>query len=88
MNQLEDPSSRMTLIWNREHEKFLVSTLLDRAAKRFGSDSVKIFHRLAIAEEPAKKVAGRFNKTVGSVRVVQHRVLRFLKEIGQGILDR
>lgn len=85
--ELEDDGSRMTHIWDAEHDRFVLNRLLAMVQDRFSKKSVTAFRRLAIGQEPVERVAGDLGMKVGAARVAQHRVLRALKELGEGLID-
>lgn len=86
-DQLEDDTSRLTLIWEADHNRFVLARLLGMLSGRFSDKSLAIFRRIAIEEEPAAEVAADLGMSLGSARVAQHRVLRALRELGAGLID-
>jgi len=86
-DELADDRSRLTSIWDQQHDQFLLNSLLDDLSQRFQPKSIAIFRRIALQEEKASKVAADLEMSLGAVRVAQHRVLRALKEIGHGLLE-
>ena len=85
--QLEDESSDQSLLWNAEHDRYIVDHLLEEISQRLSEKSVTIFRRVAIDQEPADVVAEDLGMKLGAVRVAQHRVLNALKEAGEGLID-
>lgn len=85
--QLEDDSSDQSLLWNAEHDRYIINHLLAEISQRLSEKSVSIFRRIAISEEPAEAVAQDLAMTLGAVRVAQHRVLKALKEAGEGLVE-
>ncbi|MEQ8849507.1 sigma-70 family RNA polymerase sigma factor [Botrimarina sp.] len=84
---LEDDSSRLTLAWDRDHDKFVLNRMLGMLHGRFSQQSLTAFRRLAIAQEPVDVVSRDLGMTIGAARVAQHRVLRALKTLGEGLVD-
>lgn len=85
--QLDDDSSRMTLAWDIDHDRFVLNRMLGMLEGRFSNKSLTAFRRLALSQEDAQTVADDLGMTVGAARVAQHRVLRALKELGEGFID-
>ena len=85
--QLEDESSNQSLLWNAEHDRYIIEHLLADIAERLTKKSVDIFKRVAINQESANAVADDLGMTLGAVRVAQHRVLKALKEAGEGLIE-
>lgn len=86
-DQLGDPNSPLAATWDREHNRYVVEFLLDQIADRFSTQSMRVFERIALNEEPAQKVADDMGITLGAARVAQHRVLKALRELGKGWID-
>lgn len=85
--QLEDASSRQSIMWNAEHDRYVLNHLLDDIAERMSEKSVTAFRRIVIDEEDADQVAADLGMKLGAARVAQHRVLKALKEAGSGLID-
>jgi len=85
--ELADDRSRLTLIWDAAHNEYVVKHLLEMTYRRFNNTSITAFQRIVLKEEPAQQVADSLGMSLGAVRVAQHRVLRALKELGQGLID-
>lgn len=85
--ELQDETSQQSLLWNAEHDKYVVEHLLARVSERLTEKSVTVFRRIVIDEEDAESVANEMGMTLGAARVAQHRVLKTLKEFGDGLID-
>ena len=86
-DSLEDSSSPLCQSWDMEHRQFVLNALLDRARKRFDKQTMELFVRIVLQEEPAGQIADEMGLSLGAVRVRQHRVLRSMQEMGVGMLD-
>lgn len=86
-DQLDDDRSRMTHVWDADHDRFILNRLLGMLTGRFAPNSLIAFRRLAIGQEPVEKVASELGMSIGAARVAQHRVLRALKELAEGLVD-
>ena len=84
--QLTDDRSHLTLAWDREHNKFLIQSMLKKARIRFGKKKVEMFEKVVLGEDNPESVANEFDVTLGSLRVTQHRILRELQEYGKGLI--
>lgn len=85
--QLEDNGSRQSVLWNAEHDRHVLNHLLDNVAQRLSEQSVTVFRRIAIEQEDADAVAEDLGMTLGAARVAQHRVLKALKQAGEGLIE-
>lgn len=86
-NQLEDDRSRASVLWDSEHDRRVLDGMLGRLESRFGADRVEAFRRLVLEETTAEVLAGELGITIGAVRVMQHRILRALRELTDGLVD-
>lgn len=86
-NQLADDNSRLTIVWEQQHDQYLVTKLLSELSERFQPQSIEIFQRVVLRQEPAATVAADLGVTLGAARVAQHRVLRALKALGRDFLE-
>ena len=86
-DQLADSSSQQSVMWNAEHDRHVLSRMLDHVGERLSEKSVSVFKRIVIGQEEAEEVATDFGMTLGAARVAQHRVLKALKELGEGLVD-
>ena len=85
--ELEDDASRLTHVWDADHDRFVLNRMLALLNGRFSAKSLAAFRRLAIDEEDVDEVSKDLGMTIGAARVAQHRVLRALKELGAGLID-
>jgi RNA polymerase sigma factor (sigma-70 family) len=86
-DQLEDDASRLTHVWDADHDRFVLNRLLALLNGRFSAKSLAAFRRLAIDQEDVDEVSKDLGMSIGAARVAQHRVLRALKELGAGLID-
>lgn len=86
-NQLEDPDSQLSKMWDVEHDKFVLAELLDRIEADFKPNTIEAFRRVAVAREDENRVAEDLGVTVNAVRIAQSRVLRSLRQLAAGLID-
>ena len=86
-DQLADDKSRVSLAFEAEHNQFVLEHLLNQLAERFSDKNLLAFRRVVLEEIPTQEVAQDLGMTLGAIRVAQHRILRALKELGQGLID-
>ncbi len=86
-HELADDTSRITLFWDKQHDRFVLEHLLKTLENRFQQKSMSAFRQIVLLERPAREVALELGMSLGSVRVAQHRILRALQDCGRGILD-
>jgi RNA polymerase sigma-70 factor (ECF subfamily) len=86
-DQLADSNARLSIEFERQHDACLIEYLMSRLENRFGAKTLQAFRRIVLLEHSSNDVAKDLGMSVGAVRVAQHRVLRSLREMGQGMLD-
>ena len=86
-DQLEDPDSQLSRAWDVEHDKIVLSKLLDRIEPDFKARTIEAFRRVAIVREDEKAVADDLGMTVNAIRIAQSRVLRTLRQLAAGLVD-
>lgn len=84
---LADDRSRLSAEWDRQHNAYVLRQLVKRLDGRFEPKSLAAFRRIAIGEEQAQHVADELGMSIGAVRVAQHRVMRALRQLGEGLID-
>jgi RNA polymerase sigma-70 factor, ECF subfamily len=87
VEQLEDPASDLSGRWDREHDERVLRHLLGLMETEFEPNTVRAFRRLTLEGASAAEVAAELGMTVGAVYVAKSRVLRRLREEGEGLLD-
>ena len=55
--QLEDSSSRQSILWDAEHDRHVIHFLLDQISTRLSEQSVTVFRRIVIDQESAEVIA-------------------------------
>ena len=87
LNQLDDPRSRLTQIWEREHDGHLVRQLLTMIEPRFSESTQAAFRQLVLEQKKPAEVAANLKLSLNAVFTAKSRVLRELRRVGEGLLD-
>ena len=87
LRQLEDPDSDLSREWNAEHDSHVVRSLLRVMEQEFEPATLRVFRMLALENRPAPDVAAELGMSVAAVWGAKSRVLRRLREEGEGLLD-
>ena len=85
--QLDDATSDLSRIWNYEHDRQLLESLLKRVAKQFSPTSMQAFRRVMIEQQSIDDVSAELEITINAIRIAQSRILRALRSEGEGLLD-
>ena len=87
LDQLEDPSSRLSRLWDEEHDRHVARRLLELIEPEFEPATWRAFRGLVLEGKRTAEVAAELGITPNAVRIAKSRVLsRFRQEI-DGILD-
>jgi len=87
LQEFEAPKGELADLWDLEHNQYLVRRLLDLVEPRFSETTQQVFRRLALDGASASEVAAEFHLTLGAVFTAKSRVLRELRQLGQGMID-
>ena len=85
--ELEDPRSRLSQLWNEEHDRHVMARLLQTIACEFNTSSWRAFEEHALGGKPASAVAAALGVSVNVVLLAKSRILRRLRQEAQGLLD-
>lgn len=85
--ELEDPVSGVSLIWNREHDEYVLRHLLDQSKTHFEPATWQSFCRVALDGEKPASVAKELGLSLNAVCLAKSRVLRRLREEAGGLID-
>lgn len=86
-DQLADPQSDLSQAWDLEYRRSICAGLLRQIEDEFEEKTVMSFRRVAIDNVKAAVVAAELGVTANAVRIAQSRVMRRLRQLGQGMLD-
>ncbi|WP_435011497.1 RNA polymerase sigma factor [Tundrisphaera lichenicola] len=84
--QLEDPSSELCLLWDREHDEYIARRLMELIEPEFALSTWRSFQLLVLEERPAAAVAEQLGLSVNAVLIAKSRVLRRLRQEGRGLI--
>jgi RNA polymerase sigma-70 factor (ECF subfamily) len=87
LEQLADPDSGLSRLWNEEHDRHVFQYLCRRARSSFTDQTWTAFQRTALRGEDAEAVASDLGISTNAVYVARSRVLGHLRRLGAGLLD-
>jgi RNA polymerase sigma-70 factor (ECF subfamily) len=87
LDQLVDPHSDLSKLWDEQHDRHVLHSLLDLVAMEFTDTTWQAFRRLALDGLPARTVAAELGITVNAAIVAKSRVLARLRQEAGGWLD-
>jgi RNA polymerase sigma-70 factor (ECF subfamily) len=87
LDQLEDPDSDPSRLWDDEHDRHVVRRLLQLMEGDFEPATWKAFRLLVLEGRPTREVADGLGLSPNAVRIAKSRILsRFRQEIA-GLID-
>lgn len=86
LQQLADPASNLSKLWDREHDAHVLRGLLRRIERRFTPASLEAFQRVVLHGESIAQVAEDLGLSVNAVCIAKSRVLRELRREADGLL--
>jgi RNA polymerase sigma-70 factor (ECF subfamily) len=87
LDQLEDPTSAPSRLWDAEHDRHVTAALLEQLRPRFKPTTWKAFQRLVLEGATPQEVAAELKLSVNAVLIAKSRVLSQLRQEGEGLLD-
>lgn len=85
--QLADPKSQLSRVWDEEYHRDLCERLLELASGEFQQQTMDAFRRVTINGQTAPEAAEALGISANAVRIAQSRVMRRLRELGEGLLE-
>ncbi len=76
LNQLEDPASEVSRMWDKEHDEFILRRLLEMIEPEFSPATWHAFQRQTVDGLTASQAAAELGVTANAVLIAKSRVLR------------
>jgi len=87
LDQLADPTSGISHLWNVEHDQHVVRRLLARIEAQFTPSTWQAFRRVVLDGAKPDAVAAELGLSVNAVFIAKSRVLQCLREESRDLLD-
>jgi RNA polymerase sigma-70 factor (ECF subfamily) len=87
LDRLEDQSSDLSRLWDREHDEFVVRLLLQLIEPEFATTTWQAFRRLVIDGQDPEDVAKELGLSIHSVYAAKSRVLRRMRREIEGLIN-
>ena len=85
--ELDDPVSDLSLVWNREHDQFVLARLLSVVESRFEPRTWSAFRMTALEGVEARLVAEKLGISRNAVLIAKSRVLSRLRQEASGLVE-
>jgi RNA polymerase sigma factor (sigma-70 family) len=87
LDQLEDPDSSLSHLWDQEHDQHIARRLLAMIEPQFAPATWQAFRRVVLEGARPDAVAAEMGLTVNAVFIAKSRVLQRLRSESRGLLD-
>ena len=87
LQQLEDPASAVSAIWDREHDQIVLARLWEMIEPRFAEKTCSAFRRQVMDGLSAAEAAEELDMSVNAALIAKSRVLKELRQEGQNLLE-
>jgi RNA polymerase sigma-70 factor (ECF subfamily) len=87
LDQLADPASDLSRLWDREHDEFVLNRLLALIEPEFRPATRQAFRRQVIDGASADIVAAELGLSLNAVLIAKSRVLSRLRRHAEGLVD-
>jgi RNA polymerase sigma factor (sigma-70 family) len=85
--QLEDPAGAFSRLWDADHDRHVLTRLLEQIRPEFEPATWEAFRILTLEGKPTATVAKHLGLTSNAVRIAKSRVLRRLREAAADNFD-
>jgi RNA polymerase sigma-70 factor (ECF subfamily) len=87
LTQLADPNSELSRQWDREHDRYVLSRLMELIAPLFEPTTLAAFRRVAVDGIAPAQAAEELGLSLNAVLVAKSRVLSTLRQEAKGLID-
>jgi len=87
IQQLADPQSGLSKLWDREHDEHVTQYLLQQVRADFSANTWQAFQRFTLDGLSADEVSQELGISPNAVFIAKSRVMARLRALGQGLID-
>ncbi len=87
LDQLEDPASGLSQLWDQEHDRHVVRQLLEQIRPEFHATTWQAFVGVMLDGDKPATVAQKLGMSINAVLLAKSRILHRLRHVGQGLID-
>jgi RNA polymerase sigma-70 factor (ECF subfamily) len=87
LDDLVDPRSALSEVWDRQHDRHVLHSLLESVQPVFAELTWLAFRRLALDGASAREVAAELDTSVNAVLIAKSRVLARLRQEARGLVS-
>jgi RNA polymerase sigma-70 factor (ECF subfamily) len=87
IEQLSDPQSPLSQLWDREHQEQVAGYLLNKVRGECSEINWQAFQRFVLNGQSADEVARELGISANMVFIAKSRILARLRKLGRGLID-
>jgi RNA polymerase sigma-70 factor (ECF subfamily) len=87
LEQLEDPASGLSRLWDQEHDRHVMARLLEQIEPEVTPTTWQAFRRVVLDGMDEEAVAAELGLSVNAVFIAKSRVLARLRRVARGLID-
>jgi RNA polymerase sigma-70 factor (ECF subfamily) len=87
LDQLEDPESGLSRLWDEEHDRHIARSLLKALEPEFEAATWQAFQLLVLEGKTTAETAAELHISANAVRIAKSRVLRRFRQEVEGLID-
>jgi len=87
LNQLEDPDSGLSQLWDQEHDRHVMARLLEQVEPEVTPATWQAFRRVVLEGRDEEVVAAELGLSVNAVFIAKSRVLARLRREARELID-
>jgi RNA polymerase sigma-70 factor (ECF subfamily) len=87
LDQLEDPQSNLSQLWDKEHDRHVMARLLEQIEPEVTPSTWQAFRRVVLDGKDEEAVAAELSMSANAVFIAKSRVLAKLRREAQDLLE-
>jgi RNA polymerase sigma-70 factor (ECF subfamily) len=87
LEQLADPAGGLSRLWDEQHDRQVLTALMEHVRPEFAVATWQAFCRVALDGVPAREIAQELGMSVNAVLIAKSRVLGRLREEARGLVE-
>jgi RNA polymerase sigma-70 factor (ECF subfamily) len=87
LDQLADPAGGLSRLWDEQHDRHVLRTLMEAVRPEFSEPRWRAFCRVSVDGVPPRVAADELGMSVNAVLIAKSRVLARLRQEARGLID-
>ena len=87
LEQVQDPRSELSRLWDREHDQYVVRRALELIEPEFAASTWRAFRRVMVDGAAVEAVAAELGLSANAIFIAKSRVLSRVRQVIRGLVD-